>query len=219
MLEANRQHENSREKYFEDGSALCPSCIGIRDEPAPKDYGVFFRAWLTMPLRTGANVPSSRALCKAMANAAAPTPQTRIVELGPGTGTVTRALLDAGAREENLTLVELNPEFQILLKKRFPRAEILADDAFAAIRRLAQAETNEISTIVSSLPLTVCSRQQRIALREHGLQAVGPSGRLVQFTYGTASPVPLHPSMQAHSSRRIWSNIPPAVVWTYQARI
>lgn len=128
---------------------------------------------------------------------------------------VTQALLDAGAREDSLTLVELNPEFACLLRARFPRASVLAEDAFALVKALSTAG-RPVNAVVSSLPLYVYPKQIRQDLCKDALRAVGPHGRLVQFTYGPVSPIALDQSIYAVCSRRIWSNLPPAVVWTYQ---
>jgi len=217
MIRPDRNDESCDEKVIL-SDTLDSEGMSQPDDTRANDYRVFFRAWLSKPLRTGANVPSSRALSQAMASAAAPASSTKIVELGPGTGTVTQALLEAGAREENLTLIELNDEFRDLLKKRYPRAEILAEDAFAAITRLMQTKERDVSAVVSSLPLTLYSKEKRIRLREEALRLTGPDGRLVQFTYSPFSPLPPDPSFVAHCSRRIWANLPPASVWSYQMR-
>ncbi|GBE43087.1 MAG TPA: methyltransferase domain-containing protein [Rhizobiales bacterium] len=218
MIRPDRNDETPDKKIFP-GHTLESLEMRQPDDTSPNDYRVFFRAWLSKPLRTGASVPSSRALSEAMAAAAAPAPSAKIVELGPGTGTVTQALLDAGVREENLTLIELNDEFRDLLKKRFPRAEILAEDAFSAITRLMQTKERDVSAVVSSLPLTLYPKEKRIRLRDEALRLTGPNGRLVQFTYSPISPMPHDPAVIAHCSRRIWTNLPPAAVWCYRARL
>jgi len=182
------------------------------------DHTAFLRSWLSAPLRTGAIAPSSEALARAMAFACAPQRGTRIVELGPGTGVVTRALIEAGVCENDLTLVELAPAFRAILKKQFPRAEILAEDAFSVVEKLSERTENNVSAVVSSLPLYVYSKSKREALRKNALDLVGPHGRFVQFTYNLASPVSSHSALLSTRSRRIWGNFPPAVVWTYQSR-
>jgi len=182
------------------------------------DAARFLGAWSKNPLRTGAIAPSSRALARQMAYAAAANPGVKIVELGPGTGVVTDALLDAGVMEEHLTLIELNDGFANLLGQRYPKATVCVDDAFSAlisIDRLAQP----ISAVVSSLPLFVYPKKTRQLLCEQALALVGPYGRLVQFTYGPVSPIVLSGQIRATRSRRIWGNLPPATVWTYQANL
>ena len=180
MIRPDRNDETFSEKIFL-GDTL--DSLGRRqlDDALPNDYRVFFRAWLSTPLRTGANVPSSRALSEAMASAAAPDPSARIVELGPGTGTVTKALLDAGAKEENLTLIELNEDFRNLLKKRFPSAEILAEDAFSAITRLMQNKERDVSAVVSSLPLILERKANKAARRGVAIDRTQRSARSIHL--------------------------------------
>lgn len=181
-----------------------------------RDHIGFARAWLAAPLRTGAVAPSSDVLARHMAFAAALRPGCAVLELGPGTGVVTRALLACGVSEDALTLVEANPGFAELLAERFPKAVVITGDAFETVRQLA-GTGQEIAAVVSSLPLYVYPRQLRQDLCRQALRLVGPGGRLVQFTYGPVSPIAASPDMLAIRSRRIWGNVPPAVVWTYQA--
>lgn len=175
----------------------------------------FLAAWFRAPLRAGAVAPSSAALARAMALAAAVRPGARVVELGPGTGVVTRALMAVGVHERDLVLIEADPDFADLLRRRHPAATVLNDDAFAVLARLAEDGTR-VSAVVSSLPLLVFPRARRSRLAADALRLVGPHGRLVQFTYGPVSPIPHSPSFIAEPSRRIWGNLPPAVAWTYQ---
>lgn len=177
----------------------------------------FLAAWFRAPLRTGAVAPSSAALGRAMAFAAAVGPGSRVLELGPGTGVVTQALVAAGVRERDLILVEADPAFAALLRQRYPAATVLEEDAFATVGRFAEAGT-EIGAVVSSLPLLVFAKERRRRLALDALKLTGQHGRLVQFTYGLVSPIPRSADMAAEPSRRIWGNVPPAVVWTYQVR-
>ncbi len=181
------------------------------------DLRVFLSAWLSSPLRTGANAPSSRFLARAMVAAAKTSPDTKVIELGPGTGIFTEALLNAGVKEENLTLIELNPDFRKLLSQRYPKVRIIDEDAFSFLSHLAKGKAkNEDYTIISGLPLLVFSKKKRIQMRKDSLDIIGKTGKVVQFTYGPKSPIPLDSSIEAQSSKRIWINIPPAVVWCYK---
>ncbi len=181
-------------------------------------YLEFVREWARAPLRTGAIAPSSSTLAREMVFAAAPTVGKKVVELGPGTGKVTRALLDYGIHERDLVLVELNPEFAVALQRQFPKATVMAQDAFDAISAL-RSTSHAISAIVSSLPLFVHPHHRRLALVENGLDLAEPLGRFVQFTYHLTSPLHCTGTLRAMRSRRVWGNLPPATVWTYQSRL
>src|SRR5579863_883860 len=84
------------------------------------DGETFLRRFLDDPKRTGAVAPSSPFLAREMARAVDPQTPGLIVELGPGTGPVTKALIARGVRRENLLLVEFDPYFCNLLTERFP---------------------------------------------------------------------------------------------------
>ncbi len=181
-----------------------------------KDFLVFTKAWGTSPKQTGANVPSSRFLAKAIVSATHSNSDTKVIELGPGTGVFTKAILDSGIKPKNLTLIELNPEFRTLLKQRYPEVTILDEDAFGFLTNLAKNNPERIDyTIVSGLPLLVFPREVRLQMRTDILEVIGDTGRLVQFTYGPKSPIPLSDDIDAHCSSRIWLNFPPAVIWSY----
>src|SRR5271156_6974107 len=84
------------------------------------DGARFLKSLVAAPRLTGAVAPSGRALARAMAAAAGPPPHGLVVELGPGTGPVTRSLIDAGVARERLVLIEYDPGFCRLLGPRFP---------------------------------------------------------------------------------------------------
>ncbi|MEX0956602.1 MAG: methyltransferase domain-containing protein [Rhizobiaceae bacterium] len=182
------------------------------------DWIRFLAAWLRAPLRTGAIAPSSKALAAEMAFCAAVRPGMRVLELGSGTGAVTETLLSAGVSQSDLTLVEADPGLAELLRQRFPLARVVCGDAFRAVESLLDAGA-EIDAVVSSLPLLVYPKRKRLALCSNAAALVGPYGRVVQFTYGISSPVARMPRIARTASRRIWRNLPPAMVWTYRAKL
>jgi phosphatidylethanolamine/phosphatidyl-N-methylethanolamine N-methyltransferase len=81
----------------------------------------FIASWLQHPLKVGAVSPSGKALAQAIAAEIDPEIPGPIVELGPGTGPVTEALIERGIAPERLVLVEYDPDFCKLLRRRFPR--------------------------------------------------------------------------------------------------
>jgi len=192
-----------------------------RREPiraALADGGRFLRGLLRDPRRTGALAPSSAGLARAMAEAGAGQ-KGLIVELGPGTGPVTTALLDSGVAPERLVLVEFDPEFCRLLQGRFPAVRVVRGDAFALATTLAEFRGQKIGAVVSSLPLLNEPPPARAGLLEEAFALMGDSGVYVQFTYGLKAPIPRALAQGAYVVRRratVWRNLPPAHVWTYR---
>ena len=181
-----------------------------------QDEARFIKAWFDKPLVTGAISPSSPALAKMMARYVDPRSDGPIVELGPGTGPVTQALIERGVAEERLVLVEYDPEFCALLARKFPRAHIVQGDAYGFFddgAALAGA-----AAIVSSLPLFTKPEERRIALVENALAKAADHAPFIQFTYAVVSPLPLDEArVEAHVSPRVWLNVPPARVWVYRS--
>jgi phosphatidylethanolamine/phosphatidyl-N-methylethanolamine N-methyltransferase len=181
------------------------------------DSARFLKTLVAAPRLTGAVAPSGRALARAMATAAGSQRDGFIVELGPGTGPVTGALIENGVAEERLALIEYDSQFCRLLKARFPRAEIIQGDAYDLSRALAAFKGQPIAAIVSSLPLLNQPPARRVKLIGDAFALMGSQGAFVQFTYGLASPVPHDASRySAVRSRPVLLNLPPAFVWTYR---
>lgn len=186
------------------------------------DEARFIRSWFDSPLKAGAVSPSGRFLARAMAQCVNPAAPGRIVELGPGTGPVTEALIARGVPVEKLVLVEYDGSFCKLLERRFPGCEILRGDAYRLRDTLRRLDGEPISTVVSSLPLLTKPERERLALLDEAFQLMGPDGVFIQFTYGLASPMPLKFSSRAAEEYRaevsqpVWLNLPPARVWRYR---
>jgi phosphatidylethanolamine/phosphatidyl-N-methylethanolamine N-methyltransferase len=187
--------------------------------PAFGDSARFLMSLMSTPHLTGAVAPSSRALARAMAAASGPPEDGLVVELGPGTGPVTRALFDRGLDPRRLVMIEFNPQFCGLLKERFAPARVIEGDAYNLPRTLADLKGRKISAFVSSLPLLTRPPSDRKTLIDDAFALMGPDGVFVQFTYGVVSPIPrevLDSGYIAHRGRPIWANLPPARVWTYR---
>ena len=87
---------------------------------------LFFRRWLANPLEMGSVVPSSPALCRRIVRAARRGPDEHVLELGAGTGVVSRALLESGVPPERLTVVEIVPSMAAWLARTLPGAQVVA---------------------------------------------------------------------------------------------
>lgn len=179
----------------------------------------FLRSWLNNPLKTGAVSPSSKELSRAMAAPVNLSVPGDIVELGPGTGPVTAALLDHGVPPERLVLIEYNAMFVTLLAGRFPGVRVVQGDAYRIRNTLKDVCREPLAAVVSSLPLMTRPDEERLRLVDEAFSIMHPKGMFVQFTYGPNSPVPLKgQKFTGFGSKRIWKNLPPARVWTYQQR-
>src|SRR5512145_2917138 len=114
------------------------------------DIVKFARAWIRAPLQIGAVLPSGGALSRLITSEIGPDTGP-VIELGPGTGVFTSALLARGVQPSDLTLIEADPDFVRLLQLRFPGIRVLCADA----SRLAEAQlaSRPAGAVVSGLPL------------------------------------------------------------------
>src|SRR3984957_16658699 len=177
----------------------------------------FIRSWIERPLSTGAVAPSGKILARTMARYVDPNSSGPVVELGPGTGPVTEALVAAGVDPSRLVLVEFNPTFFRLLRTRYPEATLVQGDAYSMRRLLESLLLEPAAAVVSGLPLMTKPIKMRLRLLRDAFDLMLPGAPFVQFTYSVASPVPTRlKGFTAEPSERIWMNLPPARVWVYR---
>jgi phosphatidylethanolamine/phosphatidyl-N-methylethanolamine N-methyltransferase len=184
-----------------------------------KDEARFFKTLIESPRLTGAVTPSGRRLAQAMARAVGPARDGLIIELGPGTGPVTKALIESGVAPADLLLVEFDGNFCALLAERFAGVRVVQGDAYALKQTLAGHLQRPVRAIVSSLPLLNQKREVRSLLFDDCFALMRADGVFVQFTYGLTSPIPSGEwtaRISARASAPIWRNLPPARVWTYR---
>jgi len=177
----------------------------------------FIRSWIERPLTVGAVTPSGRILARAMARYVDPNSTGPVVELGPGTGPVTEALVEAGVDPSRLVLVEFNPAFCRILRTRYPDATVVQGDAYGMRRLLETLLVHPAAAVVSGLPLITKPIRMRLRLLRDAFDLMLPGAPFVQFTYSVASPMPKRlGGFSVEASERIWLNIPPARVWVYR---
>jgi phosphatidylethanolamine/phosphatidyl-N-methylethanolamine N-methyltransferase len=181
-----------------------------------QDEARFLRSWLERPLVTGAVTPSGKILARTMASFVDPRIPGPVVELGPGTGPVTDALIRRGVAQDRLVLVEYSPEFCQLLKRRFPKATIIQGDAYDLGETLSGILAEPAAATVSSLPLFTKPMDERRSLLEGAQELMHPDAPFIQFTYAMVPPLPARSQeYRTRASNRIWRNLPPARVWVY----
>jgi phosphatidylethanolamine/phosphatidyl-N-methylethanolamine N-methyltransferase len=176
----------------------------------------FLRALVARPKNVGAILPSSRALARAIAQQIDPALPGPVLELGPGTGVVTEAIVERGIAPSRLTLVEYESEMVDFLMGRFGEVDVIHGDAFDLARTLGGKAQQRFSAIVSGLPLLNFPVARRRKYVEGVCRLLCPGAPLIQFSYGVQPPVMQPPGHSVTRAALIWANVPPARVWVYR---
>jgi phosphatidylethanolamine/phosphatidyl-N-methylethanolamine N-methyltransferase len=193
------------------------SSVRALKKPRLDDEVRFLRTWIEKPLHVGAVMPSGRLLARTMAHYVDPYADGPVVELGPGTGAITNALIERGVDQKRLVLVEYNPGFCALLRDRYPQAKVVQGDAYTLRDTLWNILGAPATAIVSGLPLVTKPMMTRLKLVRDAFAALVPGAPFVQFTYAVIPPIPKSlPGVSTEASERIWMNLPPARVWVYR---
>ena len=176
--------------------------------------------WLRQPRRVGAVVPSGRALARAMAaNIDRHAPGT-VVELGGGTGNITRAILRAGIAAKDLIVVESETKLCRIIARRYPGVRVLCADARDLEGLLALASIGPVKAVVSGLPFVAMDNEDCRQILAGAFAVLAPGGEFLQFTYSPASPVSqqMRNDLNIDGKRSEWvlSNLPPAAIWRYR---
>jgi phosphatidylethanolamine/phosphatidyl-N-methylethanolamine N-methyltransferase len=183
------------------------------------DTTMFVQEWLANPQGIGAVAPSSKNLVVAMAKWLPTDPDSYVLELGPGTGVVTEALIEHGLRQDRLVAIEQNSKMARLLKEKFPRAQIITGDAWKLddLLRRRREPVEKVGAVISSLPLLNFPRAEAEKLADKIRDVLEPHGNWVQFTYRIHRLRPRGTtSFQLKASKVVWFNLPPARVSVFQ---
>ncbi len=196
--------------------ALSSGRVDTRDPGAEvSNPWMFFRRWIANPLQMGSIVPSSTSLCRRVVAHTKRAPNEYVLELGAGTGVISRALLDGGVPAERLIVVEIVPSMAEHLRRVLPGVTVIAGDARELPALLAEATHGKIGTVVCGIPLVLLpvAEQRRFI---DAIEAVAPGRGFLHYSYCATSPLPA----RKHSlvpRREAWTplNFPPASVWRY----
>src|SRR5580698_3032650 len=183
------------------------------------DTALFMQEWLANPQGIGAVAPSSRKLAETMAQWLPSDPESYVLELGPGTGVVTEALLRRGLRQERLVAIEQNSNMTRVLREKFPCAQIITGDAWKLddLLRRRREPIEKVGAIISSLPLLCFPPADAERLAEKIRAVLEPRGKWVQFTYRIHRLRPRGAaSFRLRATKLVWLNLPPARVSVFQ---
>jgi len=160
--------------------------VEVRQELPKQHLGNFLRSMLRQPFQVGALSPSSRHLANTLVRGMEP--GSRVIELGAGTGAVTRAILDAGVHARDLTLVEMDEEFATLLEEQFPDTNVVRANA-VSLRRYLCPNAEPADFVVSGLPLLLFPERAKLRILSQVFKSLREDGCLYQFTYGFGCPI------------------------------
>lgn len=181
---------------------------------------LFIQECLRKPKQMGAIAPSGPRLAKAMARWLPDDPHSYIVELGPGSGVVTEALLARGLSPKRLLAIEKSPELAAMLQMRFPQIRVIAGDA-GDLDQLLHQHTGErqAGAVISSLPLRSFPKELEELVTRKIHEVLKPGGCWVQFTYHTYKRwINGSRPYDFHSTEYILWNLPPARVLRYKKK-
>lgn len=192
---------------------------GLRKSLAEKfdDELKFFKGWIDKPKAVGSIVPTSSITARKMASIIDTNSGLPVLEVGPGTGVITRAILERGVKPENLYAVEYSHDFVQHLRRLYPGVNVIEGDAFNLNDTLGEHSGLTFDSVVTGVPLLNFPVAQRISYLESLLDRI-PAGRpVVQLTYGPMSPIP--PGRGNYTVEHfhfVLRNIPPTRLWIYR---
>lgn len=180
----------------------------------------FFKAWQKDKKGVGAVAPTSIRTARRMASVINPLSGMPVLELGAGTGIITKAILERGIKPSQLVSIEYSKDFYDGLRRRFPGVDFRLGDAFALDNVLGDCRGEQFDCVVSAVPMLNFPMEQRVAVLEDLLARI-PAGRpVIQITYGLLSPVIKMPDRYVISHYDfVVRNIPPAQLWIYRRAV
>lgn len=207
--------------HFANAKTLGSQTLSIRQRVGLRfrDEIEFLKGWKRNRTAVGAITPTSSATASRMASVIQAASGLPVLELGPGTGVITKAILARGILPRDLISIEYSPEFCRHLREQFPTVDVRCGDAFALDLILGAQKNAMFDCVISAIPLLHLPPAKRRELVLDLLERV-PAGRpVVQITYGLLSPVVSLPAgYEVRHIAFMMRNIPPAQLWLYRKR-
>jgi len=188
----------------------------------PKANGrqVFIQQFLKHPLQVGSIIPSSRFLERRIVEAARADSARLVVELGPGTGGTTRAILNAMPENSRLLSIELNAYFHNLVSRIQDDRLVSHLGSATDIREiLAMYDLDAPSAVISGIPFSTMSRNMGTRIIEAVLSVLAPQGRFVAYQARDRVATLCRPIMGTEQAETEFFNIPPMRVYQWEKRI
>jgi phosphatidylethanolamine/phosphatidyl-N-methylethanolamine N-methyltransferase len=195
--------------------------IELSDLPrAAQGPVLFWQQTLKHPRQVCSLFPSSPFVGRAMTRVLDHRIDSHVIELGAGTGAVTKQLIRNGVEPAKLTLVEIDAQLGGHLRRRFPDVDVVISPAQDLAKLWQERNGGSVGAIVSTLPMRLFSKKLIYLVMKNSLEVLDNGGMFVQFTYRQHSPVPSRVvkalRLKAWRYTRVWLNLPPAAIWVYE---
>ena len=179
------------------------------------DFAVFFGLWLQRPLHIAAPKPSGWRLADLIAKSVDLSRPGPVLELGAGTGSLTRGLLRAGCPPDRIVALEREAALAAVLRRELPAVTVIEGDA-TRIDEYLCGRAGRLCAVVSSLPIKWFSIEEQRAVVLPCIERLGPGGLFLQMTNAFSSPLKAGQlGIAGQEVGRIWRNFLPAQVWAY----
>lgn len=184
--------------------------------------GLILKQFIKKPFSTGALCSSSSRLSKAITSEISLEKARAVVELGPGTGAVTKHIIKSVTPDTKFFAVELNKELFHVVKKKFPSVKIYNDNALNLSQMLKDEGLSHLDVVVSGLPWASFPEKLQDELLSVIVKSLGSGGIFTTFAYVQGMLLPsawsFRDRLQRHfsvvkTSPIVWTNIPPAFVY------
>ncbi len=193
-----------------------------RLQPTLKEHWRFFAAFLRRPATVGSLVPSSVHLAQAVLERCNLKSAKTVVELGSGTGAITRFILERLGRHTTFLALELDPVATRELRQRFPELVVYSDSAEHLQKYLARHGRKKVDCVISGLPWANMTAETQERILAAVFRVLKPGGMFTTFAYLHASWLPTARRFRERLARHfgtvkvsptVWRNFPPAYVY------
>ena len=187
------------------------------DTEQPEEL-LFFRRWIANPLKVGALLPSSPALARVVARNVEVGPDDAVIEVGAGTGSITKGLIASGLiPPERLFVIEIDSDMCTYLRKQLPHVQVIHGDAGRLADIVPSRWHGKVSTVVSGIPMITLPFEAQQRLIKSWFSVLKPGGKMLQYTYSLVSPIAEDKlDLRANRCGMAFLNVPPASVFAYR---
>lgn len=184
-------------------------------ESVKRENTLFFRRWLSEPRQLGTLAPISRKLARSACNLLKDPACLKVVEIGAGTGRLTRALIDYGVKAENLTAIDLDQTFCNFLRSSLPKIDVIQGDAANLPQLLDKSLIGSVDVVYSVIPLMYLDPGLRETILTQSLAVLRPGGKFYHVCYTPISPFRENKTVESKRLYSCWMNLPPGFIWEF----